>query len=97
MRRYDFSAHRLFVDSDLATGSVVACRADQANYLRNVLRLAPGDQILIFNGRDGEWRARIAQVHKSATTLNAEIQVRPQQAAPDIDYLFAPLKRARLD
>ena len=71
--------------------------ADQANYLRNVLRLDPGDQILIFNGRDGEWRARIAQARKSATTLTAEIQVRPQQGGPDIDYLFAPLKRARLD
>ncbi|HXE69535.1 MAG TPA: 16S rRNA (uracil(1498)-N(3))-methyltransferase [Hyphomicrobiaceae bacterium] len=97
MRRYDFSAHRLFVDGELAPGTTVACRADQANYLRNVLRLGPGDQILIFNGRDGEWRARIAEARKSATTLNAEIQVRAQQPAPDIDYLFAPLKRARLD
>jgi 16S rRNA (uracil1498-N3)-methyltransferase len=97
MRRYDFSAHRLFVDSELAPGAIVACRADQANYLRNVLRLDPGDQILVFNGRDGEWRARIAQARKSATTLTAEIQVRPQHSAPDIDYLFAPLKRTRLD
>ena len=64
MRRYDFSAHRLFVDSELAPGAIVACRADQANYLRNVLRLDPGDQILVFNGRDGEWRARIAQARQ---------------------------------
>jgi 16S rRNA (uracil1498-N3)-methyltransferase len=78
MRRYDFSAHRLFVDGELAPGTTVACRADQANYLRNVLRLGPCDQILIFNGRDGEWRARIAQARKSAMTLTAEIQVRPQ-------------------
>jgi 16S rRNA (uracil1498-N3)-methyltransferase len=97
MRRYDFSAHRLFVDGALAPGTLIACRADQANYLRNVLRLGPGDQILIFNGRDGEWRARIAEADRSTTTLSAETQVRPQQAAPDIDYLFAPLKRARLD
>jgi len=97
MRRYDFSAHRLFVDSELAPGTVVVCRGEQANYLRNVLRLGPGDQILIFNGRDGEWRARIADARKSTTTLNVEAQLRPQQSAPDIDYLFAPLKRARLD
>jgi 16S rRNA (uracil1498-N3)-methyltransferase len=97
MRRYDFSAHRLFVDSALAPGTLVPCRADQANYLRNVLRLGLGDQILIFNGRDGEWCARIAEARKSTTTLSAETQVRPQQATPDIDYLFAPLKRARLD
>jgi 16S rRNA (uracil1498-N3)-methyltransferase len=97
MRRYDFTASRLFVDTDLAPGTVLACRADQVNYLRNVLRLGPGDQILIFNGRDGEWRARIGEVRKAAMTLHAEAQVRPQLAAPDIDYLFAPLKRARLD
>ena len=97
MRRYDFTASRLFVDTDLAPGTLLACRADQVNYLRNVLRLGAGDQILIFNGRDGEWRARIGEVRKAAMTLHAEAQVRPQQAAPDIDYLFAPLKRARLD
>src|SRR5689334_11014423 len=97
MRRYDFSAHRLFVDSELAPGTVVVCRVEQANYLRAVLRLGAGDQILIFNGRDGEWRARIGEARKSATTLTAEAQVRPQQGGPDIDYPFAPLKRARLD
>jgi 16S rRNA (uracil1498-N3)-methyltransferase len=97
MRRYDFTASRLFVDTDLAEGTVLACRADQVNYLRNVLRLGAGDQILIFNGRDGEWRARLGEARKAAMTLCAEAQVRPQQAGPDIDYLFAPLKRARLD
>src|SRR5215510_11442328 len=97
MRRYDFTAPRLFVASDLAPGTVVACRSDQVNYLRNVLRLGLGDSILIFNGRDGEWRARIGEARKAAMSLIAEQQLRPQQGAPDIDYLFAPLKRARLD
>jgi 16S rRNA (uracil1498-N3)-methyltransferase len=58
MSRYDFSAQRLFVESDLATGTRVACTPEQANYLRNVLRLRAGDEILVFNGRDGEWRVR---------------------------------------
>ena len=57
MRRYDFSASRLYVETDLAPGALVTCRPDQVNYLRNVLRLGAGDRILIFNGRDGEWRA----------------------------------------
>jgi 16S rRNA (uracil1498-N3)-methyltransferase len=97
MSRYDFTAPRLFVETELALGAAVACRGDQANYLRNVLRLRPGEEILLFNGRDGEWRARIEEARKAATTLIALQQVRPQQPAPDIDYLFAPLKRARLD
>lgn len=97
MRRYDFTASRLYVETDLATGALVTCRPDQVNYLRNVLRLNAGDRILIFNGRDGEWQASIGEARKGAMTLHAEAQVRPQQGAPDIDYLFAPLKRARLD
>ena len=97
MARYDFNAQRLFVEADLAAGASVACSAEQANYLRNVLRLEGGDPILVFNGRDGEWRAELAEAGKRATTLLVGAQVRRQEGGPDIDYLFAPLKRARLD
>src|SRR5687768_14860093 len=97
MARYDFNAQRLFVEPGLAAGVTVACSAEQANYLRNVLRLGGGDPILVFNGRDGEWRARLAEVGKRGAALVVEALVRPQEKGPDIDYLFAPLKRARLD
>jgi len=97
MSRYDFGAPRLFVEPDLAPGRAIPCRAEHVNYLRHVLRLGEGDAILVFNGRDGEWRARIGGARKQAMTLVVEAQVRPQQGGPDLDYLFAPLKRARLD
>ena len=97
MSRYDFNAQRLFVDADLAEGRMVACTPAQANYLRNVLRLGPGDPILAFNGRDGEWRAEVADAGRRATALAVRAQTRAQEGGPDIDYLFAPLKRARLD
>ena len=97
MSRYDFDAQRLFVEADLAEGTAVACTPAQVNYLRNVLRLKAGDAILLFNGRDGEWRAEIADSGRRAVLLHVRAQARPQEGAPDIDYLFAPLKRARLD
>jgi 16S rRNA (uracil1498-N3)-methyltransferase len=97
MARYDFNAPRLFVEAPLAAGSGVALAAGQANYLVNVLRLRAGGSILVFNGREGEWRARLAEVAKRGCALAVEEMVRPQGASPDIDYLFAPLKRARLD
>ncbi len=102
MSRYDFNAQRLFVEADLTEGATVACTPAQANYLRNVLRLRPGDPILVFNGRDGEWQAELADAEmysrgRRATALTVRAQTRPQQGGPDIDYLFAPLKRARLD
>jgi 16S rRNA (uracil1498-N3)-methyltransferase len=97
MARYDFNAQRLFVEADLAEGGTVPCNAEQANYLRNVLRLGAGDAILVFNGRDGEWRAEVAEAGKRGAILTVRRPMRPQEDGPDIDYLFAPLKRARLD
>ena len=97
MARYDFNAQRLFVEADLAEAATVACSSAQANYLKNVLRLKPGDDILVFNGRDGEWRAELADAGKRGAALLVRAAVRPQEGGPDIDYLFAPLKRARLD
>jgi 16S rRNA (uracil1498-N3)-methyltransferase len=97
MARYDFAAQRLFVEEDLGEGAVVAATPAQANYLRNVLRLAPGDAVLLFNGRHGEWRALVTEAGKRATALRLVERVRAQEPGPDVDYLFAPLKRARLD
>lgn len=94
---HDFNAERLFIDANLAAGASYACSSDQANYLVNVLRLKAGEQILVFNGRDGEWAAKLADVGKRRCTLEMQTQTRPQEQGPDLVYLFAPLKRARLD
>jgi 16S rRNA (uracil1498-N3)-methyltransferase len=96
MPDYDFSAPRLFVDAPLKAGETVALDRDQGNYLGNVLRLAAGRAVLVFNGRDGEWQAEIAG-RKRPDSLTIHIQTRPQDRLPDVAYAFAPLKHARLD
>jgi len=88
---------RLYVDAPLATGAKVSCTSEQANYLLNVLRLKVGDAICIFNGRDGEWRAVIEEAGKRRCILNCDALKREQTGGPDVHYLFAPLKHARLD
>ncbi len=96
MPDYDFRAPRLFVDATLATGATVALERDQSNYLGNVLRLKAGDGILVFNGRDGEWQASLSG-RKRPDALTIGPQTRPQDRLPDLAYVFAPLKHARLD
>ncbi len=96
MPDFDFRAPRLFVDAELRPGAAVALERDQSNYLGNVLRLAAGDCILVFNGRDGEWQAQIAG-RKRADTLAVIKQTLRQDSLPDLTYAFAPLKHARLD
>jgi 16S rRNA (uracil1498-N3)-methyltransferase len=96
MPQMDFSAPRLFVEASLAPGEIVALERNQSNYLGNVLRLAAGDAILVFNGREGEWRAEIGG-RKRPDSLTIVAQTRPQDRLPDVTYVFAPLKHARLD
>lgn len=93
----DFTKHRLFSEAPLAAGAVLELARDQANYLLNVLRLRGDDTILVFNGRDGEWLCAIRAEGRKQASLEALEQVRPQPPAPDLTYLFAPLKHARLD
>ena len=97
MASYDFAAPRLFLDAPFDAGREIALDRAQANYLLNVLRLSEGGAVLVFNGRDGEWRAGIrGSGRKSASLLPLE-QTRAQTSPPDLDLLFAPLKHARLD
>jgi 16S rRNA (uracil1498-N3)-methyltransferase len=95
--RYDFNAQRLYLTADLASGVAVPCSSEQANYIVNVLRLSDGDVVLVFNGRDGEWRAQIMRRGRRDASLQIAEQTRPQRDGPDLHYLFAPLKHARLD
>jgi len=88
---------RLFVDVPLGDGAMIACSPEQANYLCNVLRLTAGGEVLVFNGREGEWRARIVEASKRRCTLECSTRTRPQIDGPDLHYVFAPLKHARLD
>lgn len=97
MARYDFSSTRLFVEGELTPDARITIEDGQANLLLNVLRLKAGDGLLVFNGRQGEWRARIEETKKRVAVLHLVEQARIQESGPDLDLCFAPLKHARLD
>lgn len=97
MPAYDFKSPRLYLDAALAAGCVAPLDPAQAHYLQHVLRLNVGAEVLAFNGRDGEWRARLAAPARRTLALEMVAQTRPQTAPGDLAYLFAPLKHARLD
>jgi 16S rRNA (uracil1498-N3)-methyltransferase len=62
----------------------------------NSIFVNPGETIQVFNGRDGEWRASISG-RKRPDSLTILALTRPQDRLPDLAYVFAPLKHARLD
>jgi 16S rRNA (uracil1498-N3)-methyltransferase len=93
----DVLSQRLYLREPLSGGARIPLERAQANYLVNVLRLPAGAVIRVFNGKDGEWRATLASEGRKTHALVVGDQTRPQPAAPDLHYLFAPLKQARLD
>jgi 16S rRNA (uracil1498-N3)-methyltransferase len=97
MARTDFRTPRLYVTQPLAEGAEVRLDAQQTNYLVNVLRLGAKARVLPFNGRDGEFAAHLATASHKGASLAVGARTRPQEAPPDVEYLFAPLKHARLD
>ena len=88
---------RLFVDAALGPGGGVGLDAGQAHYLERVMRLGPGDAVLVFNGRDGEWRAHLEDNGRKRRALAIERQTRPQAAEPGPWLAFAPLKKTPMD
>jgi len=97
MARYDFTTPRLFVTEALVPGAEISPVKAQAHYLLHVLRLKARARVLLFNGADGEWLSEVVQAGKRACTLAVLSRTRAQTRPGDLHYLFAPLKRARLD
>lgn len=87
------TAARLFVEAELQAGSTVPLSAGQARYLGAVLRRGPGEAVVLFNGREGEWAARLTELRRDRGACEVERRLRPQAAEPDAWLLFAPLKR----
>jgi 16S rRNA (uracil1498-N3)-methyltransferase len=88
---------RLYLPAPLHAGAELTTTPAQAHYLANVMRCAVGETLRLFNGRDGEWEARIRSLRRDRALLVAERQVRPQAPEPDLWLLFAPLKRDATD
>src|SRR5271167_2755218 len=97
MARTDFRTPRVYISQDLAPEAEIKLDPQQTNYLVNVLRLGAGAPILLFNGRDGEFSASLSTSSRKTALLAVGARTRAQEAPPDVDYLFAPLKHARLD
>ncbi len=95
--RANFRMQRLFVDAALERDARVEASAEQFNYLANVLRMPQDAEILLFNGRDGEWLAKLDFPSRKKILLETVEKVRDQPPASDLHYLFAPLKIGRLD
>ena len=88
---------RLYIPQPLSPGAALAPTPEQSRYLTQVMRLKAGDDLLVFNGRDGEWRCSVAEVLKRGCLLKAEERVREQIVPPDVELILAVVKKSPLE
>ena len=88
---------RLYVEDALAPGAKLALSPEQSHYVLRVMRGAEGDRLTLFNGRDGEWRARISGTSKRSCELTSEARIAAQTEVPDVWLVFAPVKKIPAD
>ena len=88
---------RLFIDQDLPGTGTIALSQEDSHYITTVMRMKVDNEVLLFNGRDGEWKAIVADVHKRRAVLKIETQTKPQGLEPDLWLVFAPIKKTRID
>lgn len=88
---------RLFVANDLSADTLIGLDKDQSHYLANVMRVKAGEDVALFNGRDGEWLGRLDKVAKTSVTIQVQSQSRRQTPEPDLWLLAAPIKKDCID
>ncbi len=88
---------RIYIDADLVVGNVVECDEKQSHYLINVMRLKQGDEVFVFNGRDGEFCSQVKTIQKKKCELLVVSRFCEYRKSPDIWLLFAPLKKNNMD
>lgn len=86
---------RLYADTPLGEGVEVSPDAAQSHYLLHVMRLSEGDDVRVFNARDGEWSARVTPEGRRACRLVVYARLRPPQQEPGPALIFAPIRRER--
>lgn len=86
---------RLYREDVLFQNQEVVLSENQSHYIQRVMRLKKGDTLLLFNGRDGEWKAQIVETLKKTTRVFLTSQSRPPGDEGDLWLLFSPLKPKR--
>ena len=91
----DHKLIRLYIEAPIEIGCFLDCNQDQSHYISNVMRRKISDNVLIFNGSDGEFLANITIIHKNGVELKVIKQTREQTYSPEIKLLYAPVKNAK--
>lgn len=98
MNEKNYKVPRLFVTTNLNEKDVITLDESQAHYLNNVMRRKNGDNVRVFNGRDGEWLGTLQNAAKKKADLVLD-ECLIEQTAPAFKrhLYFAPIKKSNME
>ena len=85
---------RLYFPGQISLKSPVKLENKQVHYLINVMRKKIDDSILVFNGVNGEFLAKISEIYKNTIIIDIIKKTRDVKIDNDIWLLFAPVKKS---
>ena len=88
---------RLYFSKELKANLLSNLSNEQSHYIKNVMRLKPGDIISLFNTTNGEWSAKIVNHNKENTEIKVEKLIKSKKSEIDIWLAFSPIKKNSLD
>ena len=93
-----FKLPRLYSAQTLTAKADVLLSDTQTHYLKNVMRRKEGDLIRLFDGRNGEFLAKISALSKKSMIVSVQEKLKEQpEHNRIIRFVFSPIKKHRMD
>ena len=88
---------RLYFSKELKANLLSNLSNEQSHYIKNVMRLKPGDTISLFNSTNGEWSAKIVNHNKENTDFKVEKLIKSKRMENNLWLAFSPIKKNPLE
>ncbi len=88
---------RIYLDKKLNLDLDLILEKEDAHYLKNVMRLREGDNVFLFNSKDGEFKGEIISSDKKNTKVKLISKIENINKPGNISLIFSLIKSSKLD
>ena len=91
------SKARLFFSGELKNGLIAKLQKSQSHYIKNVIRVKPGEEVSMFNSVNGEWNVKIIAHGKDFTEFKVLNLIRHFKNENNLWLAFSQIKKIPQD
>ena len=87
---------RIYVNRSISANLIIYIKDKKHHFLKNVLRIKSGDEIILFDGISGEWLSKVISINRDNTALRISKNLKKIKKSLDVWLIFAPIKQNRM-